>query len=1098
MKPLYRMIIGCLGFVLFAQTLQAQFIHPGISHKLSDLDRVKYMVEAQIDPWYTSYQDMVNDSKSSYDYNVQGDASFTVLGRDDKTNYGAWNSDIRAAYYNAIRWYVEGNTRHADKAIEIFNAWKNLTSVTSGGTDALSGGVGYIMIEAAEIIRHTYVGWSASDIRDFEDMLVYPGYSTAQEPSGNTTFYWMSYQGDPGRHGNQGLSGWRTVMAMGVFLDNETMYQRALRYIKGLPHLSNDLPYPSGPPTRNSLKSSNEYYEDYSVTKGTSQEDYGFNEVMTNYIWENGQCQESSRDQQHTMFGIGLLTSMSEMAWNQGDNLYAHENDRLLLGLEYNMRYNTTSWTPSVASGEFIERDDRTLRWRSLAISPAGRGDFPGVRTVFEMPLAHYVGRGFKIESEIQYTLDARDMAIAESGYEKAGWTNDALGWGALTARRPMYCYGDPISGFSDSLPDYSMNIVPGTIEAENFDHSSVTGEGRIYHDADTINTGAKYRLNEGVDIDTCSEGGYQLSSLEDGEWLTYTVFVPASSLYNISIRYASANTNGKIKFSFDGEDLTGEVVVPFGDINSSGLTDYKDLTIATDAILSKGVQSMKISISGDSDSFVLNNISLEQGSEHACVESLPSITPSYRKEAGIKYYYYEGTWDNLPDFDALTPLEEGLTDSIKLMDGIATDSFALMFEGYIDISILGSYTFYTLSGEGSRLLIDGIEVVNNDGLHDAVEKSGSICLDEGFHDIRVEYFEKTGSEYLEVMFEGPGISKRNISGLYGIGPCTNNAITPPDNLVNGLKFFEYSGTWVNLPDFDMLTPVNSGITSAISTNVATASDYYGITFEGYILIEESGDYTFFTASDDGSSLYIDDMEVVSNDGTHGSVEKSGNLCLEAGYHKIRIEYFENSGGQSLSANIMGGGISKSLISNQQLFTEPFPKDDQLITFESLDTVVYGELIAFSPVVSSSSGLDVKLSSSNAAVATVAYDNKIWIRGIGTAIITASQAGDTFYNVAPDVQQTLVVTEAASGLKDIKSDNSILLYPNPVSDVLTIKQYKAGKAKLEIFNTLGKLVLATTISQEESNLDISKLPSGIYIAKICIDDYLSQQIIAKE
>ena len=184
---------------------QRTFVHPGITHKRSDLDRMKYMVRAQIDPWYASYQEMAADSKASYNYAVQGDPSFTELGRDSKVNYGAWNSDIRAAYYNAIRWYITGDARHADKAVEIFNAWTNLTSVTSGGTDSLSGGVGYIMIEAAEIIKNTYDGWLPPEIDAFKNMLVYPGYSTTSEPSGDTTFYWMSYQGDPGRHGNQGL-----------------------------------------------------------------------------------------------------------------------------------------------------------------------------------------------------------------------------------------------------------------------------------------------------------------------------------------------------------------------------------------------------------------------------------------------------------------------------------------------------------------------------------------------------------------------------------------------------------------------------------------------------------------------------------------------------------------------------------------------------------------------------------------------------------------------------------------------------------------------------------------------------------------------------
>jgi hypothetical protein len=613
---------GFNGFAIVAYTepvvpTPKAFVHPGITHKRSDLDRMKAMVEAQIDPWYSSYQEMISDDKASYDYEVQGDESFTLLERDSpRTNYGAWNSDIRAAYYNAIRWYISGDSRHADKAIEIFNAWTNLTSVTSGGTDSLSGGVGYIMVEAAELIKSTYDGWPEDEIQAFKDMLVYPGYSTTAIPSGDTTFYWMSYQGDPGRHGNQGLSGWRTVMAMGIFMDNEIMYDRALRYIQGLPHRDDDLAYPSGPRVATTLSSEGEFADTYNTTTYSTTADYGYNELMTNYIYANGQCQESSRDHQHTAFGIGLLTSMSEMAWNQGDDLYGHEDDRLLLGLEYNMRYNVstvqtfsdqeTPWVPTVASGEFLEGFDRTCRWYSKAISTDGAGEiFSGQRPVFEMPLAHYYGRGLKTAEEVKWLWRARDLAIDESGYEVAGWSNDAIGWGGLSARRPAYCYGDPIRGFTTSnVPDYAMNQLPGTIEAENYDYFTISGEGRTYHDLSATNSGQVYR-SEDVDIAVCSEGGYALTDLEDGEWVTYTVSVPATGTYDLSIRYAASASGGKISCSVGGTDVTGEVAVPA----SSG--EWQDLTLASGVVLSHGVQSLKVTFNGTPAAFELSALTV-------------------------------------------------------------------------------------------------------------------------------------------------------------------------------------------------------------------------------------------------------------------------------------------------------------------------------------------------------------------------------------------------------------------------------------------------------------------------------------------------------
>ncbi|CDF78751.1 chondroitin AC/alginate lyase family protein (PL 8), partial [Formosa agariphila KMM 3901] len=688
--------------------VQAQFVHPGITHKKSDLDRMKDMVRAQVDPWYTSYQEMVIDSKSSYDYVVQGDPSFTELGRDSGVNYGAWNSDIRAAYYNALRWYIEGDSRHADKAVEIFKAWSNLTSVTSGGTEALSGGIAYIMIEAAEIINSTYSGWSESDVQAFKDMLVYPGYSTTTVPDdirSNTTFYWSSYLGDPVRHGNQGLSGWRTILAMGIFLDNEIMYDRALRYVQGLPHRADDLPYPAGPNTSNAVTSSNDYADTYSITRGYDEEDYGYNEVMTNYIWDNGQCQESSRDQQHTMFGMGLLTSMAEMAWNQGDDLYSFTNDRLLLGLEYNMKYNvsaiesyddqTTPWVPTVSSGEFREGFDRTGRWYSKAISPDGAGDFPGVRPVFEMPVAHYYGRGFKTEEDVKWITRARDKAIELSSYEAAGWTNDALGWGALTARRPMLCYGDPIVGFDASgLPMYAMHDISNPIEAENFDYDPIKkGEGRVYHDLSATNTGGAYRTFDGVDVEELGDDNFSVTSIESGEWLTYTISVPETGLYSVAVNYAASQADGTMKLTFGGEDKTDAIVMPFGSPNSTGDSDWKSFTVAEDILLEKGVQSLKISFGGTSEAFKLDHFTITQ-------------TGTVKENQEIQFFTLPYKVVGSEDFDPMATSSSNLAVSYTS----SNESVATIVDGKVQLVGVGTTTISAIQ-EGNDVFNPAPEV---------------------------------------------------------------------------------------------------------------------------------------------------------------------------------------------------------------------------------------------------------------------------------------------------------------------------------------------------------------------------------------------------
>ena len=57
-------------------------------------------------------------------------------------------------------------------------------------------------------------------------------------------------------------------------------------------------------------------------------------------------------------------------------------------------------------------------------------------------------------------------------------------------------------------------------------------------------NTGGQYRTTEGVDIETCSEGGYNLTGLENGEWINYTVAVPTAGTYKLKMRYAAVAAN--------------------------------------------------------------------------------------------------------------------------------------------------------------------------------------------------------------------------------------------------------------------------------------------------------------------------------------------------------------------------------------------------------------------------------------------------------------------------------------------------------------------------------------------------------------------------
>ena len=111
-----------------------------------------------------------------------------------------------------------------------------------------------------------------------------------------------------------------------------------------------------------------------------------------------------------------------------------------------------------------------------------------------------------------------------------------------------------------------------------------------------------------------------------------------------------------------------------------------------------------------------------------------------------------------------------------------------------------------------------------------------------------------------------------------------------------------------------------SGITDKVDIAKRLRTDKFAFEFTGYIKIAKADIYNFFIESDDGSKFFIDDTEVVNNDGDHGTVEKEGKAALKKGMHKIRVIYFDSGGGNALKISIQPERGKKEEIPGSVLF----------------------------------------------------------------------------------------------------------------------------------------------------------------------------------
>lgn len=90
---------------------------------------------------------------------------------------------------------------------------------------------------------------------------------------------------------------------------------------------------------------------------------------------------------------------------------------------------------------------------------------------------------------------------------------------------------------------------------------------------------------------------------------------------------------------------------------------------------------------------------------------------------------------------------------------GVATNNFSARWSGTVLAPTTGSYRFQTVSDDGVRVWVNGVQVINNWSDHSSTTNtSGTVSLVAGQrYSIRVEYYEKGGSAVMRLRWLRPG-----------------------------------------------------------------------------------------------------------------------------------------------------------------------------------------------------------------------------------------------------------------------------------------------------------------------------------------------------
>jgi alpha-1,2-mannosyltransferase len=151
--------------------------------------------------------------------------------------------------------------------------------------------------------------------------------------------------------------------------------------------------------------------------------------------------------------------------------------------------------------------------------------------------------------------------------------------------------------------------------------------------------------------------------------------------------------------------------------------------------------------------------------------------------------------------------------------------------------------------------------------------------------------------------------------------------------LTPGLKGRYYQNTeWAGAPVLTMTG--RSFKLPPIRRRLADLSTDYSIEWTGVILISTPGTYTFTTASDDGSELFIGERRVVDNRGMHGLQERTGTLELDQGFHPITIRYMQGVGAAAFRTSWTPPGGSRERLSRAPLFLKASQHASSIILYQ--------------------------------------------------------------------------------------------------------------------------------------------------------------------
>ena len=150
-------------------------------------------------------------------------------------------------------------------------------------------------------------------------------------------------------------------------------------------------------------------------------------------------------------------------------------------------------------------------------------------------------------------------------------------------------------------------------------------------------------------------------------------------------------------------------------------------------------------------------------------VFAVPTVMPSNGLEVSI----WKGTYSKVADFASKPADLKAAAEAISLAPRpVAGEPFALRFRGRVRFPDQ-KFRLFLSSDDGSILKLNGVTVINNDGLHGEGTKASGIRAVDGLYDFELLFFDAGGAASLRLEYESDTVTRRPIPASWLYEPAS-------------------------------------------------------------------------------------------------------------------------------------------------------------------------------------------------------------------------------------------------------------------------------------------------------------------------------------